>query len=514
MKRGEQLIAQLLAGPLAPAERGELRRCLKRDPELRGTLAEHASLHGLLGVAMEAETLREQRIATILETCAEADRKQFASGVNRKIRKVHFRRLAGWAAAAAILLVAGLALWTRVPRHVATISNTAALDADHPLTAGDRLFQGDFLSVKSGLVELELAGRGRMIAEGPVELEFTGPTSATLNHGRVVLRVNERGHGYRLETPRGAVIDLGTEFGVSVDEKTGGVETHVIDGEVETLSNQGSGPIHLKRDEALRQSLGENVRIPVDQGSFYVSLPPSHGGPVGMIHWAMEPENGGRVHGRTHRSGEDDFDLILRNGTRPVPGSFDGAIHFDGLGGYAETQYRGIGGNRPRTVAFWARVPRDFDRHQGFAMISWGEFSELEPGRVWQISVNPLPRDGPVGRLRVGVHGGKAVGTIDLRDDQWHHIAVVLYPAAAPNFGQHVLLFIDGSLDSISSRTLGVIDTDVEQATHGVWLGRDVTSASGDGRFFRGVLDEVYIFDAALSQEEIRTLMEHNEPPQ
>jgi hypothetical protein len=188
-------------------------------------------------------------------------------------------------------------------------------------------------------------------------------------------------------------------------------------------------------------------------------------------------------------------------------------IHFDGEGAHAESSYRGIGGNHPRTVAFWVRVPRDFDLSQGFAMISWGQFDNKDPGRVWQVSANPLEKDGPVGRLRVGVHGGQAIGTTDLRDDQWHHVAVVLYPAANPNFGQHVLLFIDGLMEPISRRVLGVIDTDVAQANHGVWLGRDVTSPSDNGRFFRGALDEVYIFDAALSQEEIRALMERNEPP-
>ncbi len=512
MNRGETLIAQLLAGPLTPEERDELRRCLGQDPALRRKLGEHASLHGLLGVVMEDDARREQVIASLLEACAEADRDDFESGVKRKIRRVRFRRIVGWAAAAVVALAAGLTLWTRTPQPVATISNMAALEANTRLQAGKRLFRGDSLRLQTGLVELDLAGRGHLIAEGPVDLEFTSATSATLTRGRVVLRVNESGHGYRLETPRGAVIDLGTEFGVSVDETTGEVETHVIEGEVKALSNEGGGQIHLKKDEALRQTGRISTRIPINQGSFYASLPPSHGGSVGMIHWSMEPENDGVVRGRTRNLGDDACDLKLRAGTRPVEGAFARAIHFDGDGGFAETEYRGIGGNRPRTLAFWVKVPRDFTLSQGFAMISWGEFSARDPGCVWQISVNPLPEDGPVGRLRVGVHGGKAIGTTDLRDDQWHHVAVVLYPAAAPSFGQHVLMFIDGSLEPISSRTLGVIDTDVEQATHGIWLGRDVASPASKKRlFFRGALDEVYIFDAALSKEEIHALMERNE---
>ena len=145
-------------------------------------------------------------------------------------------------------------------------------------------------------------------------------------------------------------------------------------------------------------------------------------------------------------------------------------------------------------------------------MVSWGKWAHDDPGAVWQISVNPFSEDGPVGRLRVGVHGGMAIGSTDLRNDRWHHVAVVLYPSENPEFGQHVLLFVDGVLDPVSRRILGVIDTNTKEASHGVWLGQNINIDSKN-RFFRGALDEVYIFDAALSQEDIRALMQRNEPP-
>ncbi|MCH7225669.1 LamG-like jellyroll fold domain-containing protein [Haloferula sp. A504] len=513
MNRGEQLIARLLAGPLEPGELVELRQCLEREPVLRQKLADQASLHGLLGVAMEKEAPREEWIDRCLEACAEADRESFEAGVHRKIRKVRFRRATRWAAAAVVMLAAGLLMWSRMPRPVATISNVVALGENETFEVGDGLLRGDSLRFGAGLLELDLAGRGRMIAEGPFELEFTGADSARLLRGRVVLRVTEKGQGYRLETPKGTVVDLGTEFGVSVDGKTGEVETHVLEGEVEALPSNSSERIHLGKNQALRQSGQLSVRIPIDQGSFYSSLPPQRGRDLGMAHWSFEPGNDGVIPGLSQGLGEEGADLELRSGTRLVDGPFGTAIHFDGEGGHGESSYRGIGGNRPRTVALWVRVPRDFDLQQGFAMISWGEFDEEDPGRVWQVSANPLERDGLVGRLRVGAHGGMAIGTTDLRDDQWHHVAVVLYPAADPSFGQHVLLFIDGSLEPISRRVLGVIDTQVQEASHGVLLGKDVTSNAHGVRFFRGAVDEVYIFDAALSQDEIRVLMERNEPP-
>jgi hypothetical protein len=33
------------------------------------------------------------------------------------------------------------------------------------------------------------------------------------------------------------------------------------------------------------------------------------------------------------------------------------------------------------------------------------------------------------------------------------------------------------------------------------------------GEYFRGMVDELYLFDAALSQQQIQSLMRTNEPP-
>ncbi len=242
-------------------------------------------------------------------------------------------------------------------------------------------------------------------------------------------------------------------------------------------------------------------------------VPPHHHGDFNMIHWAMEPAADGTVRPRTLGLAEDASILKMRYGPQPVEGPFGSAMHFDGKGAYAETKYRGIEGKQPRTVAFWVKVPRDFNSKEGFAMVSWGKFPDEIPGGVWQISINPIEADGPLGRLRLGVMGGNAIGTTDLRNDRWHHIAVVLYPVANPDLGQHVLFFIDGAVETVSYRTLGKIDTEVASADHGVWLGRDITSTAGAERYFRGGIDEVYIFDAALSEPEIRALMERNETP-
>jgi hypothetical protein len=110
------------------------------------------------------------------------------------------------------------------------------------------------------------------------------------------------------------------------------------------------------------------------------------------------------------------------------------------------------------------------------------------------------------------------IGSTDLRDGKWHHVAVVMYPGSNPDVGKHVLLYVDGALDEVSQRALREIDTEIGNADHGVWLGRNVShdgrkDRREDGGFFRGSLDEVFIFGAALSSEEVRQLMKTNQVP-
>jgi hypothetical protein len=515
----EELVARALDGLLDELEQCALVERLNHDAALRDTFAAQVALHGLLGPAMEDENAREKVVVRVLEAAHTADEADFMANVRRKVVGIRRRRVLAWATtAAAAVVMLGFLMRPGSPEPLATVFRIASQDSTSTHQVGDHFASGDRLRLRAGLLELDLQGRGTMIIEGPAELEFTGPLGASIKSGRVLLHVNERGYGYRLESPRGSIVDLGTTFGVSVNEATGEVEAHVISGEVKTLPSGGGDAVLLRENEALRLGADSSERIPADGNAFYAALPPPHETSFRMVHWPMELEGKRGIETRTIGFGSEDFDLRFTTSPKAampaeVKGPFGGALHFDGDGGYAESRFRGIEGAKARTVAFWVKVPEDFDPAQGFSMLSWGQFSEENPGSVWQVSVNPDDRDGPVGRFRVGVHGGTAIGTTDLRDGRWHHLAVVLYEVPGREFGKNVLLFVNGEPEPLSRRVLGVMDTRVEDVNHGVWLGRDVTSSLDRGRFFRGGLDEVYIFDVALTQDEVRTLMIENEPP-
>ena len=146
--------------------------------------------------------------------------------------------------------------------------------------------------------------------------------------------------------------------------------------------------------------------------------------------------------------------LLSLKGALPGPkwttGEFGSALSFDGENDYVQTDFPGIGGDAARTVAVWVKVAHDFEPKNGYAIICWGSTQALTEG--WQISINPKEDQGPLGRLRVARIGGPIIGTTDLRDDRWHHIAVVFYGGGQDGPSTQVLIYVDGEIDQTCAR--------------------------------------------------------------
>jgi hypothetical protein len=152
-------------------------------------------------------------------------------------RTVPSRWLAVAAAMVAALILAIVGLWDGVrspstqdepvlaaridcPLPVATL--TAAFDAvwSDPNTALV-LRQGDMpagmLTLVSGRVEFLFAAGATAVIEGPATFEPVSRDTLRVAAGSVRCRCPEPGTELRVETPSGTIVDLGTEFAVSVE---------------------------------------------------------------------------------------------------------------------------------------------------------------------------------------------------------------------------------------------------------------------------------------------------------
>lgn len=171
-------------------------------------------------------------------------------------------------------------------------------------------------------------------------------------------------------------------------------------------------------------------------------------------------------------------------------GQTGGAVRLDAGEGHLEaTKYKGVGGTRPRTLAAWIKTMATTGE-----IVSWGT---NDFGRMWTFGFVR-------GRIGVTPHGGYLYMNAETHDDQWHHVAVVVRRAEAPNLYDDVTLFLDGEvavIHDIGLLDLWPIDTGDEL---------DVRI----GRNFKGLIDDLRIYSRTLSEDEIHALftLDSNRP--
>jgi hypothetical protein len=167
-----------------------------------------------------------------------------------------------------------------------------------------------------------------------------------------------------------------------------------------------------------------------------------------------------------------------------VDGRTGKALRLDGRDDYVEiTKYKGVTGTRPRTVSAWIKTTEDRGE-----ITSWGAD---DFGKMWIY--------GHIrGRIGITPSGGYLYINAATDDDQWHHVAVVVRQAELPNLHDDVIHYLDGTPAEIHD--IGLLD---------LWplqTGEDLDVRIG--RRFKGLLDDVRIYDRALSDEEVKALFQ------
>lgn len=96
-----------------------------------------------------------------------------------------------------------------------------------------------WLRLQSGLAQVVFYSGARVVIEGPAELQIISASEASCRLGRLTAEVPPQARGFRITTPQMKVTDLGTVFGVNVNEAA--TEVHVFKGCVEFLPTIGTG---------------------------------------------------------------------------------------------------------------------------------------------------------------------------------------------------------------------------------------------------------------------------------
>ncbi|WDE98969.1 FecR domain-containing protein [Lentisphaera profundi] len=508
----ELLIARYLAGE--NVDEPLLDAC-RQNPALLKDLADFVATERLLQFNAVEDDLFVQEFEQKLKLEKEDS---FTDQFNQKLKKQQESRFTFIKiAAVACMLILPLFLFKSsvapAPKSM-PIAKIAKSLGNSQYSAGSEVLAGLF-TLETGYAEMTLKNGVQLTLEAPITLDFKNPDLIHLLKGNLVANVPKQAIGFTVLTPSSEIIDLGTEFAVGVNAD-GASEVHVILGEVKARGLKEKQFVNLYKDDARAFDVHHQMSIiESDPMRFRRSLPGQSPHDPNFLHWSFD-DNAAITSASGKGFNPEEFPGELKainNGTGPIyeNGQFGKALFYNGKDAYVETSFKGISGNKPRTVAFWTKVPEDFTSRNGYGMISWGLHQK---GAAWQISPNPAKKEGQIGRIRIGTMEAPVVGTTDLRDRRWHHIAVVMYGGEADT-STHILLYVDGKLENTSHKAVHRIDTILDNKnSRPLIFGRNMAFSTDDknirDKFFRGWLDEIFIFDAALNQEQIQNLMDTN----
>ncbi|UCF14128.1 MAG: LamG domain-containing protein [Phycisphaerales bacterium] len=198
--------------------------------------------------------------------------------------------------------------------------------------------------------------------------------------------------------------------------------------------------------------------------------------------WKLDDASGNYA---TDSSGNG-HDGLLQGDPDWIDGVVGGALLFDGDGDFVNV------GKDPDfeirdeiTVSAWMKSG-GFDR-QWETIISKGD-SSWRLQRHWGSTALEFACTGVA---VVGANFGDVYGKSDVDDGRWHHVAGVYD-------GKMMYLYLDGTVDA-SGKASGRIRLN----DHPVYIGENAEKAN---RFWKGMIDDVRVYNYALAAEDIRAL--------
>jgi len=167
---------------------------------------------------------------------------------------------------------------------------------------------------------------------------------------------------------------------------------------------------------------------------------------------------------------------------QPADGKIGGALQFDGINDYVETDLVLNPADGAFSVFTWIKGGA-----LGQVMISQTDGDGT--GQIW------LGMDPSDGKLMTGLEPVMVTESI-ITDGQWHHVGIVV---AAYQSMRYRSLYFDGVRVAMDTQSV-----ELTSSNGGMYFGTDKTLDAGT--FFSGLIDDVRIYDVALSAEEIATL--------
>jgi hypothetical protein len=243
----KDLIDDYLAGQLDEAGMSRLEERLRAGAAARRYFVRYCRLHTDLHLEVRARQVGERALLAVAEAGggSPARRRRLFASLPVKLL----------AAAALVLLCVGAGWWLATrpgpaePQEVAWLVNAQNCQWAEDTEPTGAMRAGTVLRVERGLAEIQFRSGARVVLEGPASLELLSANGARLLRGKLSAKVPEPAVGFEVLSPQGKVVDLGTEFGVSVGDD-GATDVRVFAGQVK--ASAGGEPVSLRANQSAR----------------------------------------------------------------------------------------------------------------------------------------------------------------------------------------------------------------------------------------------------------------------
>jgi len=158
---------------------------------------------------------------------------------------------------------------------VSYVSNSVRWDSPNDAqSTGSHVTVGQRIQIDEGAVELTYDSGTKLLLIAPADF-VVHDAGGQLARGGLIASVPEAGHGFTIVTPNGKVVDLGTEFGLAVDD-FGVSEVSVFEGKVEafpiTADRDGKEKVELIKGDSLQWEQGGVTELSADLRKFATSI--------------------------------------------------------------------------------------------------------------------------------------------------------------------------------------------------------------------------------------------------
>ena len=388
---------------------------------------------------------------------------------------------------------------------------------------------GDRFAIRSGVLEITYDTGAKVVLQGPATYEVESAVGGYLSVGKLTARLEKKKEpGIRNEepsdprslfsvrTPTAVVTDLGTEFGVSV-EKDNSLEVHVFRGLVDVRrcdltekENRSAPKIRLSASQGIRIDRGSAQvrRVQVDGSDFPAIRRSASQGLVaryafdkineGLVLWTPDSQNG------QHRGllSQEMTQANLTSGKIGNALGFNVApnetrqsvmIHWSPAFDFVDQSF---------TIAMWLnRRAAGTEKHEiilakeNFSPGLCGGYAILRDRASGKLIFRVKGNGDPDWNAWISTHSPE--GQDDAPEGQWVHFAVV--GRRNPDSGLYdIQLYRNGERAGCQEKVLWSV------AQLPLRLG-----AQEDGWAFRGLLDDIQLYNRALRDEEVEFLFSH-----